>query len=141
MDTAAQDKTSVLTLIRLFTGDIRTFVRQEIQLAKTELSEKISHMARNATLLAVGGFIAYAGLIVFLIGLSWLVAWLFEMAGLQPVVSGFLGLGIIGLLVITTGGLLLFKGLSKLKTSTLSPDRTIKTLQELKGGESAQIPD
>jgi hypothetical protein len=96
METTAQDKTSVLTLIRLFAGDTRTFVRQEIQLAKPELSEKIAHMARNVALLAIGGVIAYAGLIVFLIALSWLIASLFEMAGLQPVVSGFLGLGIIG---------------------------------------------
>jgi hypothetical protein len=138
MDTAAPDKTSMLGLFRLLTADTRTFIRQEIQLVKTELSEKASHFGRNGAILAAGGAIAYAGLIVFLIGLSWLLAWLFEIAGLQPVLSGFLGLVIIGGLVIATGCMLLLKGLKTLKKEGLAPERTIRTLQELKGNGPAQ---
>jgi hypothetical protein len=44
MDTTVSEKTSIFRLFRLLTGDIRTFMRQEIQLVKTELTEKISHM-------------------------------------------------------------------------------------------------
>src|SRR5262249_18499753 len=132
------DKTSMLKLFRLLAGDTRTFIRQEIQLIKTEVSEKVSHIGRNAVLLAAGGFIAHAGVIVFLIGLSWLVAWLFEKAGLQPVLAGFIGLAIIGGLVIATGCILLFKGPKTLKEERLVPERTIHTLKQLKGDEPAQ---
>jgi hypothetical protein len=126
-------RSSVFGLFRALTGDTRTFVRQEIQLAKTEISEKLSRMGRNAVALAAGGFVAYAGLIVFVMALGWLIAWAFETAGLSPVISACLGLGIIGLVVIAVGCALLLKGLKTLSKESLTPKRTLYTLQELKG--------
>ena len=137
MDTTAPAKASLLGLFRLLTGDTRTFLRQEIELAKTELSEKISQMARHAAFLAVGGAIAYAGLIVLLIGLGWLLAWAFQDAGLKPVLAAFLGLAVIGVLVSLVGAVLVLKGIKTLKNARLAPERTIRTLQELKGNDSA----
>ncbi len=126
-------RTSFLGLFRLLTGDTKTFIKQEIDLAKTEISEKLSKLGRNAAALAVGGFVAYAGLIVFLIGLGWLLAWAFQLAGLQPVFAAFLGLAVIGLVIIAVGCVLLLKGLKTLSQESLAPQRTIYTLQELKG--------
>lgn len=126
-------RTSVFRLMRLLTGDTRTLVRQEVQLAKTEISEKISRLGRNAAALAVGGFVAYAGLIVFLIGLGWLVGWALQKAGLDPVLANFIGLAGIGLVVIVVGCVLLFKGIKTISQESLAPQRTLHTLQELKG--------
>jgi len=66
---------------------------------------------------------------------------LFELAGVQPVLAGFLGLVIIGLLVITTGTVLLFKGLKTLSRERLSPERTLHTLHGLKGGNATNLTD
>ncbi len=132
MDTAP-GRFSLFGLIRALTGDTRTFIRQEIELAKTELSEKLASMGRNAAALAVGGFVAYAGLIVFLIGLGWLIGWAFQLAGLQPVFAVFVGLSATGLLVIAVGCALLLKSLKTLSSQSLAPERTVHTLQELKG--------
>ncbi len=134
METPNPTRSSFLGLFRLLTGDIRTFIRQEIQLAKTEVSEKISMLGRNAVTLALGGFVAYAGLIVFLIGLGWLLAWAFEQAGLPPVLAGFVGIGSIGLLVIIIGCVLLLSAVKKISSHSVAPQRTIETIQELRTG-------
>lgn len=124
---------SILKLLRVLTGDVRGFVRQELQLAKTEISEKLSAMARDAAALAVGGFVAYAGLIVLLIGLGWLLAWAFENAGLSPVFAGFLGLAVMGLVVMMIGGALLLTALKAFSKQSLKPERTVHTWNELQG--------
>lgn len=134
METGTFAKTSFFSLFRALTGDTRKLIRQEIKLAKTELSEKMSRMGRNAISLAIGGFVAYAGLITFLIGLGWLLAWAFSQAGLEPVLAAFLGLGTIGLVVMVIGCVLILKGVRTLSHESLTPERTLHTLQELKGG-------
>ncbi len=133
IESTTAPRASVFRLIRTLTGDTRTLFRQEMQLAKTELTEKFSRMGRNAAALAVGGFVAYAGLIVLLIGLGWLLAWALSKAGLTPVFAAFLGMAIIGLVVTGIGCVLLLKGLKTLSRESLAPERTLHTLQELKG--------
>ena len=137
--TASAPRASVFRLFRALTTDTRTLLRQEVQLAKTEISEKISRMGRNAAALAVGGFVAYAGLIVFLIGLGWLLAWAFSLAGLAPIFAAFLGLAIIGLIATAIGCGLLLKGLKTFSNESLAPERTLHTLQELKGTRTAAL--
>ena len=78
--------------------ETKTFIKEEVQLAKTEISENISRMGRNAVGLVAGGFVAYAGLIVFLAGLGLLLGFAFEKLGLQPPLAAFIGFAIIGLL-------------------------------------------
>jgi len=112
---------SLLGLFRALKGDTRTFVRQEIQLAKTELSEKISRFGKNAAALAVGGFIAYAGLIVFLIGLGWLISYAFQSLDMQPALASFVGLAIVGFLTISIGVIFLMKGLKTIQHESLAP--------------------
>jgi hypothetical protein len=137
MQTSAAPRTSLLRLFRALTGDTKTFLRQEIQLAKTEISEKLSEFGRNAAALAIGGFIAYAGSLVILIGLGCLLAWAFENAGLSPMFAAFVGLAIIGLLVALVGAAILMKGLKTLSKESLAPERTLQTLHELKGEAAA----
>lgn len=131
---------TLTSLVKALTADTKTFFRQEVQLAKTEISEKVSRMSKNAVMLAVGGFVAYAGAIVLLIGLGWLAGWGFEAAGLAPTVARALGITATGLIVAVVGYVMLQKGLNKMKSESLAPERTIQTLQELgsSGQEEAQ---
>lgn len=133
-------KTSLRQLIQSLSSDIKAFFRQEIELAKVETSEKISWAGRNAVGVAVGGFVAYAGLIVFLIGLGWLIAWALRQAGLQAGLAGFVGLAIIGLLFVLTGAAFVLSSLKAFSSGSFAPQRTIHTLQRLKGTETAPVP-
>ncbi len=136
MDIFETTKGSILGIIRGLAERAKDLVRKEVQLAKTEFSEKISEMFRDATQLAVGGLVAYTGLLVFLMGLGWLVAWALAIAGLQPMFAAFVGLSSVGLLVILIGAGLLLKAKADLAKRNLEPVRTAATLQEMQGEHS-----
>jgi len=129
------DGSSVVELVKDLRDQVKVFLREEVHLAKAEFSEKISHVAKDAINIAIGGFVAYAGLIVFLAGIGALLAFAFQRLELDPLLSVFLGLGIIGIVVITIGAIMLMTGLKALKKETLAPERTIETLQHIKGTE------
>jgi hypothetical protein len=42
-------------------NETRTLLQQEVQLAKTEMTEKASRVGKDITSLVIGGAIAYAG--------------------------------------------------------------------------------
>jgi hypothetical protein len=126
---------SILDLVKDLRQQFKTFLREEVHLAKAELSEKISHLSKSSVNIAIGGFVAYAGLIVFMGALGMLIAYFLQKAGLDPLISTFIGLGAIGFVVIAVGAILLLTGLKAMKKESLTPERTIETLQRVKGSE------
>src|SRR6266478_729133 len=98
---------SIFDLVKDLREEVKTFLREEVHLAKAELSEKISRMGKESVNIAIGGFVAYAGLIVFL--------------------------GALGFIVIAVGASMLLSGLKALKKQSLTPERTIESLQRVKG--------
>jgi hypothetical protein len=130
-----QNGSTVVGLVKDFKEQAKNFLREEVHLAKAELSEKISSIAKDSVNIAIGGFVAYAGLIIFLGALGVLLGFVFQRLGLDPLMAEFIGLGIIGLLVVVVGALMLLGGLKALKKESLAPERTIETLQHIKGTE------
>ena len=128
-----QNGTSFVGLLRDLSHQLKTFMREEFQLAKTEVVEKISKLGKNAVSVAVGGLLAYGGLLLSLGGLGLLLAFLLERLGMPLVLAGFAGFGTIGLLVLAVGGLMVVKGLKGLSKVSLVPEKTIETLHQLKG--------
>jgi hypothetical protein len=126
---------SILDLVKDLRDQFKAFVKEEIHLAKAELSEKISRMGKDSVNIAIGGFVAYAGLIVFLGALGMVVAFAIQRLGLDPFLSAFIGLGAIGFIVIAVGAIKLMSGLKAMKKESLTPERTIETLQRVKGTE------
>lgn len=115
------DERSFSDLLSELSTETRTLIRQEINLAKTELSEKTSEVGKDAGLMGAGGAIAYAGLIVLAFGLALL---------LGLVMANWLAFVIVGAAVALTGYALLQTGLSRLKRTDLSLSKTAETLQE-----------
>jgi len=99
-----------------------TLLRQEVQLAKTELSQKASQVGRDVASLAIGGLVAYAGLLAILaaviIGLA--------AAGLPWWLAALL----VGIVVVGIGYGLIQRGLTALKREDLAPRQTLESLQE-----------
>lgn len=126
-------RNSIGRLVRDLGQEIKTLVQQEMQLVKAELSEKVQIAARNGVALAVGGVMAYAGLIVLLLGFGFLIAWAIHLAGIEGLFASFLGLLFVGLATVGLGGGLVLKGISAFRRESLAPDRTISTLKDLKG--------
>jgi hypothetical protein len=136
---SAREETSISTLglVRRLTNDTKQLLRQEIELAKAETSEKISLLTRNSIVIAVGGLIAYAGLMVFLAGVGWLIGWAFQRAGVEPLLAEFIGFAIIGLVVAAIGSLFVMKAIKTFSKDKLTPQRTIHSLQRLKGSDES----
>src|SRR3954465_10020515 len=60
------DERPIGTLLRSLSHESTSLLQQEIELAKTELSDKAACVGRNVGYLAVGGMVAYAGVLVLL---------------------------------------------------------------------------
>jgi hypothetical protein len=104
------------------THEITTLVRQEVYLAKTEISQKATRVGRNAVYLVLGGALAYAGL------LSLLAA---TVMGLMAAgLSGWLAALLVGMVIAGIGGGLALKGLAGIKHVDPVPQETVRTLKE-----------
>jgi hypothetical protein len=119
-------------LFRELSQSVKAFIREELQLAKSEMSEKVSCYGRNATSVAIGGAVAYAGLIVLLGGVGILVGWAFRHTHLDPALANVIGLGGVGLVVVLVGAALVLKGIKAFSSNSLAPQRTIETIKHLK---------
>jgi len=116
-----RDDRSLGELFSELAQETSTLVRQEVQLAKTELSEKASQVGKDVGFLAVGGAVAYAGFLVLLAAITALLAlWM-------PVWVSAL---IVGVVVAGVGYFLVRKGLNELQRVDLKPNQTIQTLKE-----------
>lgn len=96
-------------------------LRLEIQLAKTELSQKASRVGKNAGFLVAGGAIAYAGFLAIIAGIIGVLALL---------VPVWLSALIVGLVVVGIGGALVYSGLKTLQQEQLMPQTTMQTIRE-----------
>jgi len=121
---------NLVDLLKQLRDDTSTLVREEVALAKTEMSEKASMFSRNAAFLAVGAMIGYSALLLILLAVSSLLAELFVSMGMGQGTAGFLGLLVVGLIVGAISAALVMKGIKALKGKTLAPDKTIETLKE-----------
>jgi cytochrome c biogenesis protein ResB len=121
---------SLADLVRELRNEFTLLVRQEVALAKTEATEKVSRFARNGVFLAAGGMVAYAGLIILLLGASAGLYVGLVAAGLSHATSGWLAPLIVGATVALVGLVLIQKAISTMRNESVLPERTVHTLQE-----------
>ena len=123
---------SIASLLRDLRDETTTLLRQEVALAKTELSEKASHVASNAIQIAIGGFVAYAGAIVLLFGLADLLATILTSVGLEAGTAIWLSRALVGVIVALIGWFMLVKAKKALSTESLVPEKTLESLKDNK---------
>lgn len=116
------DERSLGELFSDLSRETTTLVRQEVDLAKTELSQKAAAVGKDVGFLAAGGAVLYAGFLALIaaiiIGLA--------QAGLTWWVSALL----VGILVAGAGAYLVWSGINDLRHQSLAPQQTIATLKE-----------
>lgn len=125
---------SIGTLVSELSQETTTLLQQEIALAKTEMSEKVSQVSTALVSLALGGLVLFAGLLVLL---DALVYGLSEI--MPPDLTPWLPALIVGVVVAIIGAVLLQKGRSNLQTSSLMPQRTATSLQRDKNMVKEQV--
>ena len=112
---------SVATLLSDLARDFSLLIRQEVALAKAEASEKVGQLGMGVGMMAAGGFVAFAGLIVLMFAGVYALALVMEPWQAALIVGG----------VVTLLGLILvFVGKSKLSADKLTPQRTIQSIKD-----------
>ncbi|HEX6508427.1 MAG TPA: phage holin family protein [Chloroflexota bacterium] len=119
---APKDDRSLGDLFSDLSRETTTLIRQEVDLAKTELTHKATEVGKDAAFLAAGALVAYAGFLT-------LVAML-VIALVQLGVTWWLSALIVGVVVLGAGGFLVMSGINSLKRTSLAPTETIETLKE-----------
>jgi hypothetical protein len=126
-----RDERSLGDLFSDLARETSTLVRQEVRLARAELTQSATEAGRGVAMLAAGGLVAYAGLIFVLLAV---VYGLIE-TGMDPWLSAL----IVGLAVIAIGAVMLLRGRESLKPDNLAPRRTVETLKEDRAWVQEQI--
>jgi hypothetical protein len=128
---AVEAEPSLGELFKQLAQDSSTLIKQEVALAKTELTSSLSRAAVDATMLTIWGGVAMVGALV-------LVAFL--VVGLGDLIDSYwLSALIVGLLFMIVGGALAVSYLNKLKHMEMKPDATIQTLKEDKQWAQAEV--
>jgi len=125
-----EDERSLGELLSDLARDTGTLVRQEVQLAKTELSEKAKAIGKAVASLAAGAAVAYAGFLTLLAAL---------VLGLAYFIPAWVAAGVVGLVVAAAGYFMVQKGMNDLKQTDLTPQQTVDTLKEDAEWAKAQV--
>lgn len=128
---AVQEDRSIGQLLKELRDETTTLLRQEVDLAKTEMGEKASRVGSNLGSLALGGGVAFLGALALLAAVVY---------GLTSLLDQFMSVGvaiwlaplIVGLVLAAVGYSLVNKALATLRQESLTPRRTTQTLQENK---------
>lgn len=118
-----ESRRSVVDLLRSLAFEMRDLVRDEVQLAKAEISTNVAQVGSGVTSLAVGALIAFAGFLTVLDASVLLLAKLFdtERLWLAPLT--------VGVVVMAIGYALLKNAQKRLDPSTLAPRRAVRSLR------------
>jgi len=126
-----KEERSIGQLLKELTQESSTLLKQEVSLAKTEMSEKASRVGANLGEVAVGGAVAFLGAIALLLAVVY---------GLTSILNNFMNQEVavwlaplvVGGILAAVGYSLIQKALATLKQESITPQKTTQSLQENK---------
>ena len=104
--------------------DSARLIRDEAELAKTEIAEKVAQAGTGIASLAVGGAVCFAGFLLVLFAAVGLLA-----MALPEEQAAWLAPLIVGAVVLAAGGILVAAGRRKLKSGHLKPTRAVRSVR------------
>jgi len=118
----SRNERSLGELFSDLTRDMGTLVRQEVDLARTEMTRQASKAGKDVASMAVGGAVAYAGFLAIVAAIILALGAL----GLPLWVSAL----IVGIVIAGIGYVLIQRGRDALKKVNVAPRQTVETLKE-----------
>lgn len=113
---------SVGELVGELSSDLSLLMRQEVALAKAEMSQKMAVAAKEGGKVAVGGLLAWIGALALTAAV---------IAGLHAIgVALWLSALIVGVIYAAVGFVMLKSGIDGLKKAPPKPERTVQTLKD-----------
>ncbi len=120
---ALKEDSSIGELFGQLSQDLTLLFRQEVQLARAEMSDKISRLTTNLISVAAGGFVAYLGGLALVAALILAIR---DLANISLAVSAL----IVGAVLAIVGYVMLQRGMKELKRVDLAPRRTVESLKD-----------
>ncbi len=121
MNPAPQQERSLGELFKELAGETGTLVRQEVQLAKTEVTEKAKAASKDAVMIGAGALLGHVALLVVVAGL---------ILALGTLIPYWASAFIVGALLAVTAFVLTKRGVTALKKIDPVPRVTVQTLKE-----------
>lgn len=120
--TPGYDDRSLGQLVAELSRETGTLVRKEMELATTEMTANLKRAGTQAGMVAAGGALAHAGLLVLLAATV--------IALTQLGITAWLSALIVGLITAGIGYMLASRALETMKRTTIAPVNTIETMKE-----------
>jgi predicted phage tail protein len=136
--TTDNNSQTIVDAINEVSDKAQLLVREEIELAKAEVTEKLTKLARGAAVGAAAGIFVIAGLVLFLHGLAWLAYWVI------PVPDGtfFWGFFIVAGVLFVLGGIAGFLAARWLKSvSSPAPQMAIEEAKLIRDTVKSSDPE
>lgn len=132
------DERSLADLIRELRDESTVLLRQEVAMAKTEMSEKASTVGRNVTTMVIGGAVAFLAIIFLLLAVTGGLA-LMILATDAELHAIWIAPLIVGLVIAAIAAVMILKAKETLASTSLVPHQTIETLKEDKQWAQAKV--
>lgn len=133
-----RDDRSLGQILRDLREETTQLLRQEVDLAKTEMSEKISRTGSNLGSVATGGAVLFAGALVLVAALTLGLIALFSQF-MDRDVAMWLAPLLVGGILAGVGYGMVKKALQALKQEGITPQRTTQSLKENKEWLTAKM--
>jgi hypothetical protein len=137
-DAPRTQERSFADLIRELRNESIVLFRQEIAMAKTEMSEKASIVGRNVSTLVIGGAVALLAIIFLLLAVTGGLA-LMIMATDAELHAIWIAPLIVGTVIAAIATVMIVKAKEALAQTSLVPHQTIETLKEDKQWVQAKV--
>ncbi|XAZ25939.1 phage holin family protein (plasmid) [Sinorhizobium sp. B11] len=125
----ANENTPLSELIGGLLSDVTGLLRKEIDLAKTEVSEKVKKALSGVEFLMIGLVLAIGAVGVLLSALVSGLAVVLSRYGISEVSANALAAVIVGLVIGAVAWLLISRGIAALRGTELTLDRTTASLR------------
>jgi hypothetical protein len=103
------------------TEDAQTLFREELALAKAEMSKKATRLSKDMVMIVVGGLLAHIGLLA-LVGAA--------VTGLALEMDLWLASLIVGVVLLVFGGVFVMAKVNSIKKQSMIPERSAASLEE-----------
>ena len=113
---------SMTEIVQDIIFDVQELIRSEFRLAKAEIREELSKVAKSSVLLVVGGLLAVYGVGFLLLT----IVYALETAALAPWLAALIvtvGVTVIAMLLVAAGR-------RRMKQVHIVPDKTVRTVKE-----------
>ncbi|MCW2986048.1 MAG: phage holin family protein [Conexibacter sp.] len=137
MSSDQQQPTNLVQAIQEVSEKASLLVREEIELAKAEVTEKAAKLGKGAAVAAAAGVFVLGALIMILFGLAWLAYWAIPFPA-QQYFWGFFTVAAVLLLLAALAGYVAFRALKA--GSPPAPKMAIEEAKLIKETVTAEHP-